>query len=532
MTPPAGAPPPAASGATCADRTATGSRPRVWLLTADQYARTVATLFSGRSSNANRDLTPVKGLPAPFGFVNESDRYSTQASSYNLREDELQDALAAADFVAGTLYDALATKSCLSEGGAAAAGSYKGCMEDLVRERGALLFRRPLTGEEVTRYAALATGAVATVGKRAATELALKALLMAPQFLFRVETGQPVAGDAQRRRLTAHEIAAALSYGITDGPPDRALWDAAASGALTDPATIAREAVRLVGATADTAPLQRFVREFLHYAEAADLDKANAKNHRPADLVKETDLSVAALLAQAGRKDFIKTFLTARTGFASANTAAVYGVMATGTSPAPVTFTDPDRVGFLAQPSWLVAHSQPERNDVVKRGRFVREYLLCQHVPEVDILEVAPIPADPQRTLRDKMIAHVESPSCQACHSLLDPIGFAFEGFDHFGKGRTTEAGKPVDRSGKLIGSDQDGPVDGVKDLMDRLSRSRMVTECVVSQAFQSFMGRAVSDADACAIAQGTAAYEASGGDLAATVGALYASDVFLTRKP
>jgi hypothetical protein len=179
-----------------------------------------------------------------------------------------------------------------------------------------------------------------------------------------------------------------------------------------------------------------------------------------------------------------------------------------------------------------VALSQNERNDPPKRGRFVMEELLCTPVPKAPIGVVTAVALDSKSTLREKLIAHRKDPTCAACHALMDPIGFAFEGFDHLGAPRTMEAGRPVDASGDLVGSgDQDGPISGIKGLASKLAASARTTSCFAAHSLEFWFGREKQDGDACAIAGAAESFKAAGGDYVALLRGIFTSDAFLVRR-
>jgi hypothetical protein len=358
----------------------------------------------------------------------------------------MQEALRAAGDVAARLTAVPAIAACLD-----AQAAFEPCVQGQVRDKGELLFRRPLRPEELAKYTALATASLAA-GRKSAVELAFTALLMAPQFLFRAELGAP---GASARKLTPFELAAALSYSLTDGPPDQALWEAA-RGALATPAILAQHVARLLEAPADLGPVREFFAEWFQYARARAVDKPGS--YDPDSLVREADLYVADVLGTSARKNLLATLLTAKTFFASSATAATYAITSSSKTPTKLLGTN-DRTGLLGQPSWLAAFSQPEHTDPIRRGRFVRESLLCRPIPQVDIDTVADLSRDAKLSMREKLALHTTNPTCKSCHALLDPIGLGMKAFDQVGRLRTTEVGRPVDASGALVDSgDQDGP--------------------------------------------------------------------------
>jgi hypothetical protein len=473
------------------------------------------------------------GLSAPLTYASATDRFTTQAASYTMRDADVQDAMAAADATAARFANSLMGTPCLQGMGA---GTIEACVEPIVRSRGELLFRRPLTDDEVRRYVAMVTALPAGTSRQTALTLVLRALLVAPQFLYRIEIGEPDPRAPGRSTLTPFETATALAFSLTDAPPDQPLWDAAHAGTLRDSTVLATHAARLLGSPASNELLRRFLAEYLRFAGAAALNKPappKPRQHRPELLVRETELFVDEILARAARKDFLSLLLTSTMAFASRDTAATYGSNTTAATAERVTLRDSDRIGILGQPSWLVAHSQVDHNDPIKRGRFIRESLLCGSVPLANIDNLPQIPNDPSRTLRERLVAHTANPTCQACHRLMDPIGLGLEGFDHYGAARATEAGRPVDTTGALIGTgDQDGDFRGLRELATRLASSQAVSRCFIAHASQFFLGRALEPQDGCALAAMHAVYMTSGGDLVAALQTLFTSDAFRARTP
>jgi uncharacterized protein YbjT (DUF2867 family) len=113
----------------------------------------------------------------------------------------------------------------------------------------------------------------------------------------------------------------------------------------------------------------------------------------------------------------------------------------------------------------------------------------------------------------------------------MDPIGLTLEGYDHYGRARTTEAGRAVEVSGALGGSgDQDGPLSGPKELGERLARASATHACVARRTFTYFTGREALAADACSLGKVEHAWRASGGSLVELITEVMASDAFLNR--
>ena len=115
----------------------------------------------------------------------------------------------------------------------------------------------------------------------------------------------------------------------------------------------------------------------------------------------------------------------------------------------------------------------------------------------------------------------------------MDPLGLGFEGFDHLGREREMEAGRPVDATGEVTGTgDQDGAYEGTAELMSRLAASDTVRQCFIAHAYEYFRGIHRIDADGCALTDAHEALNNSGGDIVAAIGAFFSSDEFLVRVP
>jgi len=224
----------------------------------------------------------------------------------------------------------------------------------------------------------------------------------------------------------------------------------------------------------------------------------------------------------------------------------------------------PNRKGLLTHPAWLIAHAQNTETDPVIRGKWVREKLLAGTIPDVPITVDAAIPEDHHKTLRDRLASATENSYCWKCHESMNPLGYAFETYDDFGRFRTEESleypeqiiekkpneapGRdhlmdlrdiyktlPVNSKGYLKGSRNqslDGELRDAIDLADRLGKSRLVRQSIIRHAFRYFMGRNENLSDSKTMIDAEDAYMKSGGSFDAVIVSLLTSDSFLYRKP
>jgi hypothetical protein len=335
-------------------------------------------------------------------------------------------------------------------------------------------FRRPPTGVEIDRYSALA-----------ATDVALlyEAVIQSPHFLYLVERGT-VEESPGLRRLTGYEVAARLSYALWDGPPDDLLFDDAASGLLDTRGGIERQARRMLLDARARPTIERFVGEWFGITAVPRQSKSPSRFP-----------DYNAHLANEILRDSL--------GFASEVIFDERGCLTR------LLFGD-NRHGLLTRRAWLTAHAHADVTSPTRRGRFVREHLLCTEVPSPPgNLVVAPIVFDPERTPREQLKAHTEDTSCSGCHDLMDPLGFPFERYDAIGIQRDVYPnGRPLNLAGSVtLDSTQHTFVDG-RDLSRKLASSSAVRRCVVRQWFRFALGRFEVAEDAASLASMERAFE------------------------
>ncbi|MEM7475798.1 MAG: DUF1588 domain-containing protein [Planctomycetota bacterium] len=190
------------------------------------------------------------------------------------------------------------------------------------------------------------------------------------------------------------------------------------------------------------------------------------------------------------------------------------------------------RLGILTHPSWLVSHSDAMDNHAILRGRWVRERLLGGGIPDVPITVDAMLPDEPKSTLRERMRVTKED-YCWTCHQKMDPLGLAFEMYNHAGIFRETEMDKPVDTSGEIIDSGDpaiDGKVGNAIEMIQRIADSERAEQVFVRHAFRFWMGRNETLDDREVLQDAHRAYRKSGGSMNALIVSLLTSDAFLYR--
>ena len=375
------------------------------------------------------------------------------------------------------------------------------CTEAFVRQAGERLLRRALDDADVRPRVAAASQAAAEMGDfYAGLELAALSLLVAPDFLFRVERTEPVPGVPGQARLTGDTLAARLSYFLWNAGPDEALRAAAAAGELTAAAALPRHVDRLLDSPRFETGVRAFFDDLLHLADVEALQKDLVRfpifSQGIARDAREQTLRVAVehLLAQDG--DYRELFTTRRS-FMTRTLGPLYRVPVRSRAWEAVEFPEGHpRAGLLSHASLLMLHAHPGRSSPTLRGKFLRESLLCETVP--------PAPADVEfalfnddqsvehRTARDRLEVHSTTPSCRGCHQLTDPIGLGLEQFDGIGRRRTTENEAPIDESGELDGERFADHVE----LGEAFRDHPKLAPCLVENLYKYAVGRDIVDGE------------------------------------
>jgi len=362
------------------------------------------------------------------------------------------------------------------------------CVRDFVEDFTTRAWRRPATAAEIDALMDLANriGASLTEPDQG-LRFALAAVLQSPHFLFRVATGEPDA-DSGWLRFDSWEMAARLSYLITDGPPDAELREIAAADELLDPEEVRAQAQRLVDTPEARAALVRFFRDFMNIGRLDQLDKdldlfPMVSETLGVSMRREIErLFENVVFEKEG--DFRQLFTTRET-YVNGDLAPIYGIEGIeGPDFVPVTLPDDGkRGGLLTTPGFLALNAHKTESSPTHRGRFVRISLLCQDVPPPPpgVDTTLPEPSGEPQTLRQRLAAHAEDAACAPCHKQMDPIGFGFENYDAVGAWRDTEHDLPIDAVSDLDGADFEGGVE-LGELVAELPR---VGDCIARRFYQ-----------------------------------------------
>jgi hypothetical protein len=386
------------------------------------------------------------------------------------------------------------------------------CLRQFIGRFGRQALRRPLEPSEVDRYAGFISHNTSSGDFYTAVGMVVRALLQDMEFLYRVEVGTPVTGQANLLKLNGFEVGARLSYLLWGSGPDNQLLDTAAAGTLGTPTGVRTAALRLLGDQRARKTVDRFHALWLGYEQA----------RLPAALNDDMQAESNALIERVVFDDKAPwlDLLRRKETFINATLAKHYGLPSPGTTAAKwVPYGASGRQGLLSHGTFLSVASTFSDTSPTRRGKMIRERLLCTEIPLPPPELEANTDEPPTRggiCKYDRYAVHREG-GCAGCHSLLDPVGFGLENYDSQGRYRTTQywMKDPADPTGdavlqvssstagatrcditgqgELVGV---GTFRGPAELSERLLEAGELDRCAVTQLFKFASGREKLDAD------------------------------------
>jgi len=389
-------------------------------------------------------------------------------------------------------------------------------MEAAIRKQFQIALFRDPADAELTRFTELMEKNIADAGPGVGVKSTLAAILMLPEAMYRFELAAGEPDEYGRVMLPPRELAYAISFALTDSPPDNELLKAVETSFNAQPQALAESArsesasrslrLGVKRAVADQVKrllnddriqkpqIMRFFDQYFEYPAAEEVFKDLGRGQwRPEVLVNDTRMLIQMILDED--RDVLEQLLTTNKSFVNArfDTKESKYVPAkavkkeepkkdkkTGklipvpprdpltkaevhdwyslpldwewTDKQPVEFSRDQRAGILTQPSWLAAFASNNENHAIQRGKWVRERLLGGVVPDLPISVDAKLPDAPQETLRTRMEI-TRQDYCWQCHRKMNPLGLMFEHYDFLGRYRETEPVVDVEATGKNVNS-------------------------------------------------------------------------------
>jgi mono/diheme cytochrome c family protein len=339
-----------------------------------------------------------------------------------------------------------------------AAAEERSCAATILSRMARLAYRRPPAKADVDTLLTFYDSGRKDGGSfDAGIQFALERMLADPDFLLRVYRDPSKSTSGAAYRLTDLELASRLSFFLWSSIPDDHLLTLAERGELAKPGSLEKEVRRMLAdPRAADALVNDFAAQWLNLRQVEDVvvdpekypmyDESLLQSFQ-----KETELFVGSTI---GEDRPLADLLDADYTFVNERLARHYGIPGVyGSRFRRVTLPDHNqRGGLLAQGAILVTTSYPDRTSPVLRGKWLLNNIFGLPIPPPPpgvntALETKPGAAP--KTIRERLAQHRTNPTCNSCHSVIDPLGFTLENFDVIGGWRATdEAGKPVDATG------------------------------------------------------------------------------------
>lgn len=470
-----------------------GAPPVARLITSEQYSNTIESIFGPDISGATR-FPPVRRID---GLV------ALGASTAVITPGLVAVFDSIGRDVASKVIDQEHRGALISCQPADSGKPDDGCAREFLGRVGKLLFRRPLTMDELDTYVSAArTASESLQDFYAGIESALSGLLVAPQFLYIVEISEPDPNNPEGQRLDRYTRAVRLSLLLWNAPPDGELLRAAEAGELYTADGIERQVDRMIKSARLENGVRAFFDDWLIMESFAVLAKDPvlypAFSLRVAMDAKEQTLRIIVNELITKNGDYRDLFTT-RSTFLTQALGAIYRVpvqVAGSTDWTAFELPEDDpRSGLLTQAGFLAVNAHAGRSSPTLRGKALREIFMCQKVPDpppnVDF-SVFEEGTDLFPTARQRISAHSVDEACAKCHLITDPIGLALENFDGAAQFRTRENGALIDASGDLDG---DTYTDAVG-LGTAIHDNRRVAACLVKQLYSYSVGRKSAKTD------------------------------------
>ena len=330
----------------------------------------------------------------------------------------------------------------------------------------------------------------------AGIEMALSAVLVSPQFLFRVEQDPPGVPAGTAYRISDLELASRLSFFLWSSIPDEPLLTVAEAGTLHQPAILERQVRRMLADPRSRALVDNFAAQWLRLRNLdsitpdmrlfPDFDDNLRQAFR-----QETELFVESIIREdRSALDLLRANYT----FLNERLAKHYGIANVyGTRFRRVELDEDSwRGGLLRQGSILTVTSYATRTSPVLRGKYVLDNFLGVPPPPPlpDVPALKDNTVNGRLAVRDRLSEHRTNANCAPCHNMMDPLGLSLEKYDAVGRRRAIEAGAAIDASGGLPDGSKFGDVNGLETAL--LRRPELFVGTLTEKLMTYALGRGV----------------------------------------
>jgi hypothetical protein len=343
------------------------------------------------------------------------------------------------------------------------------CAREILTRLTRQAFRRPVTDADLSIPLEFYSQGRANGDFEAGVRNALMIVLASPEFLYRFTAPPDDAAPGSVYAVDQFGLASRLSFFLWSSLPDDELLVLAERGELDDPRVIERQVERMLASPRAAALVTNFAQQWLDIRGIRDIvpDPVLFPEYNP-DLglafARELELFLGSVLLE---DHSVLELLNAKHTYLNERLALHYGVAGVrGDNFRRVELDDVNRWGLFGKGGILMATSYPNRTAPVLRGAWILEAITgtppASPPPNVEAFPETQEGEQP-KTVRERLEMHRSNPSCNGCHGVMDPLGFALENFDAIGMWRVKdrEAGVAIDSSGQLAdGTVVNGPVD------------------------------------------------------------------------
>ena len=371
------------------------------------------------------------------------------------------------------------------------------CADKILTSLAHKAYRRPATRTEVAELLKVFDRAKnAGYTPAQSLQFSITALLVSPQFLFRVEK-DPKAGTVGR--ISDLELASRLSYFLWSSMPDDELLHVAEANKLHTAPVLDAQLKRMIADPKSSAFADNFAGQWL---EIRSLDAVKPDSKKFPDWnsdLREAMRTETRMFFEAVLRDDrpVSDFLDGKYTFLNEMLAKHYGIEGvTGPDFRRVELKTDQRSGVLTQGSVLTVSSYPSRTSVVLRGKYLLENILGAPPPPPppDVPRLNEETVGVAKSLRAQMEQHRSDAVCASCHSRMDVLGFGLENYDAIGRWRTTDGKFPVDPGGAFPnGKSFSTPAEMKALLHDNMPE---FTRCVTEKLLTYALGRGVEAYD------------------------------------
>ena len=384
----------------------------------------------------------------------------------------------------------------------ASAAEEAACARQILTTLARRAYRRPATDVDVQGLLRFYEEGRSKGGFDAGIELAVRRLLVSPDFLFRVERDPANVAPNTSYRISDLELASRLSFFLWSSMPDDELLNAAIDGTLRQPAVLERQVRRMLADDRSAALVSGFASQWLVLRRVEDwLADQYLFPDFDESLRRAFQQETALFFESIIREDrSVLDLLTANYTFVNERLARHYGIPNVyGSHFRRVTLGDNNpRRGLLGHGSVLTLTSYPARTSPVVRGKWVLENILGTPPPPPppNVPALKETPSGKVLTMRERMAAHRANPVCAACHNMMDPLGLSLENFDAVGRYRDRMEGNTgIDVSGVFPDGTKFDGVAGLRQVL--MSRPDQFVTNVIEKMLIYALGRGVEHPDA-----------------------------------